>query len=522
VGAVPSEQFYVRCRLTRGRPDAPPKLLGIFADAVLVEQRCQAETALRPGRDGTPPLPLRDLQLPEETEADINDAANDLAARGWGPAVAQWGKWPVVLRPLPGPVAGTPPGGTRKVRLVVLGVGTGAPGQQFDLPCPTAWPGADVPSPDDPGNPPPQQVLTDRLRVWTVEPPWGWDPRGPLPPDAPWCQRQWRLVPNLGLCGRTTHGFLFDGSLNRITFGDGEAGRVPPPGALVVADYGWTVADAGNLSAGLVWGRADDPAASGPRGPAPAPTVRFRNPLPAAGGRPAEELPQAMSRLAAVFNAPAQLLERGDHPPPVTLDGVDLDGQLPPPMAISLLDFECLARLVPGTAVARARAWAQTDPLLPGVRVPGVVTVVVVPSLPADRPEPTPGLLEKVAAHLEARRPIACRVCVVGPQYQPVRVQAAIHVAAGTGAAVLPQATAALTTFLHPLGGGPAGNGWPFGRPVHPGELLHVLSAVPGVRFVTGLQLAAGNGPWGETGIAVGQLALVEAAHLSLTVQEDA
>src|SRR5262249_59528061 len=138
---------------------------------------------------------------------------------------------------------------------------------------------------------------------------------------------------------------------------------------------------------------------------------------PAGGGKPAEDLPSAMSRLAAEFGATDALLGRADRVGATTLDGIDLAGQIPPPMAVTLLDFECLARTVPGTVVVRARAWAEVDA-----------------RLPAARPEPTPGLLRRVAAHLEARRPVACRLCVTWPEDQTVRVRATVPAALGTAA----------------------------------------------------------------------------------------
>jgi hypothetical protein len=577
LGAVPSSQFYVRCRLVRGRPDAPPRLVGVFADAVLVEQRGQAGTALlAPTSDRSARLALRDLNLPEETADNVSDAANDLAARGWGSEVAAWGYWPASLRPLgqllgeapavargyrtqaqcsgeggpehvPSPALRThvPASPVPSVPFVILNVGNGEAGQSYKLPCPPAWPDEDAPSPNDPDDPPPPTVIADSLHVWTVEPNWGWDPRLPLPPGPLWREVRWLCVPNLVLCHRTTQGYRFgtsaDASLtpdeqlalatanNAIVFGDGESGRVPPPGSVVAAAYDWTMAEAGNVAAGQTWGRVDDPSAPPPGDatkhpgkPVPPPAIPFGNPLPAAGGKPAEDLPSAMSRLAAEFGATDALLGRADRVGATTLDGINLAGQIPPPMAVTLLDFECLARTVPGTVVVRARAWAEVDARRPDLAVPGAVTVVIVPALPADRPEPTPGLLRRVAAHLEARRPVVCRVCVTGPQYQPVGVRATVHTTPGNGPAVRDRAVKRVKQLLDPLHGGPGGTGWPFGRAVHPGELLRVLAAVEGVAFVTDLQLSADDGAWAEAPVALAALALAAAAEPQIDVREDA
>ena len=74
-----------------------------------------------------------------------------------------------------------------------------------------------------------------------------------------------------------------------------------------------------------------------------------------------------------------RLIELANSEARNTLDGVDLTGVQPPPTAVNLLDFECLASFVPGTEVARTRAWGDTDPRFPGLVAPGAITVVIVP-----------------------------------------------------------------------------------------------------------------------------------------------
>ena len=51
----------------------------------------------------------------------------------------------------------------------------------------------------------------------------------------------------------------------------------------------------------------------------------------------------------------------------------------------------------------------------------------------------------------------------------------------------------ALYGYLHPLRGGPDGNGWPFGRPVNAGEVYAVLQAVPGLDYVDQVRLYPAN-----------------------------
>jgi hypothetical protein len=531
IGAVPAAAFYLRCRLACGLPDTPPVLRGVFADTVLVEQWDRAETQLTPlprTPDSILHLPdLRlsrpDLQLEADVGADVEDAAADLANRGWGPEAAAWGRWPVSnrawtrLHPWTEYRRGLP--GRDLIPYVVLGIGTGEPDQRFRLLTPPRWP---KPGPLDPPLPDedlPAVVIADSLEVWTMEPPWAWEPGSR--PGACWRERPWRATADFRLCSRLSAAYVFDPERNEIVFGNGETGVVPPPGSVVVAGFRWTAGELGNVGAGLSWGRLEDIQLPRPGRPAVPTAVRFRNPLPACGGKPAEELRAALGRLAAEFDATERLVALADYARASTLDGIDLGTIPPPPLAVTLLDFEALARSTPGATVARARAWAETDPATADLVVPGTVAVAIVPRLPADRPEPTPGLVRLVADYLSCRRPVTCRVCVVGPEYLRVGVKATVHATPGTGQQVGDAARKAVEAYLHPLSGGPAGTGWPFGRNLHPGEVLQVLAAADGVRYVTGLQLAANNGPWGERAVAVPARALV-AAQVEIDVQEDA
>jgi hypothetical protein len=126
-----------------------------------------------------------------------------------------------------------------------------------------------------------------------------------------------------------------------------------------------------------------------------------------------------------------------------------------------------------------------------------------------------------VSEFLESHRTLCCRVAVQGPSYQKVRIQAKVHVSSGHGKDVQKRATDAITNFLHPLQGGPVKKGWPFGRAVHPGEILQSLASLPGVRFVTDLGLAADDDPFGDQAVPVAPQSLVHALP-EILVEEDA
>jgi predicted phage baseplate assembly protein len=147
---------------------------------------------------------------------------------------------------------------------------------------------------------------------------------------------------------------------------------------------------------------------------------------------------------------------------------------------------------VPGTRVARVRAWTNTHPDYPCLVAPGSVTIVIVPDVPVARPEPSAGLLEVVRRYLDRRRMVTTRLHVIGPRYLEVSVSARVRPHTGTSAAALrPRIVKALDAWLDPRSGGPDGRGWPFGRDVYRSEILQLIDAVPGVNHVLDLSLSA-------------------------------
>jgi hypothetical protein len=64
------------------------------------------------------------------------------------------------------------------------------------------------------------------------------------------------------------------------------------------------------------------------------------------------------------------------------------------------------------------------------------------------------------------------------------------------------QATAvdALYAYFHPTRGGPDGEGWPFGRPVHAGEVFAVLGRLRGTELVEEVRVFGADPITGERG----------------------
>lgn len=299
----------------------------------------------------------------------------------------------------------------------------------------------------------------------------------------------WRQRPDFDASKRTASDFVLDAASGTIHFGDGERGRVPAAGAPIRATYIATQGAAGNVSTGVTWTIPDAALAA---------QVTVGNRHPATGGEEAETLAAAQGRAAAALWAHERLVAL--LPPGVaTFDQLSPETVLAlpqPERATTLVDYERLARSVPGTHIARVRAWSGIDPAYPGVQAPGTVTVVVVPYLPQGRPLPSPGLLATVRAYLDRRRTLGTRLLVVGPAYRTVQAVATVRTRSGADLARVRQdIEAALNLFLDPLEGGPAGRGWPFGRDVYRSEILQQIDNVPGVDHVLSLELVVDNCP---------------------------
>ncbi|WP_326595268.1 putative baseplate assembly protein [Streptomyces sp. NBC_01803] len=140
---------------------------------------------------------------------------------------------------------------------------------------------------------------------------------------------------------------------------------------------------------------------------------------------------------------------------------------------------------------------------------------------------PPEATLKRISRHLDERRPIGARVLVAPPYYQGVTVVASVRPERGATAERLRDAAlAALYGYFNPLTGGPDGEGWPFGRPVHSGEVFAVLQQVPGVDLAEDVRLFPADPVTGQraeatTRIDLDRHALVFSYEHQLRVRQD-
>jgi predicted phage baseplate assembly protein len=429
-GSVATPLGYIRCRFAAGAFDAAPSAKRILENAMEAEQSSPVwqQWAIAPGvvAIGAPPAPGQPSQLRFSFDAlgQIQSLEFDAAASDSISIVVLAFKPSTPAQP-----------GAIVVEAAVIGTGSGAPNQLYQLPGP--------------------RLCQNSLTLYTIE-------NSGL--------TEWSPVGSFVASGPADKQYVPDAEDAEVLFGDGETGRVPPAGAPVVVLTKVTNGAVGNAAAGSI--AAFDP---GPHNAAlfdvAAMAANFdsiHNPDAAWGATDQETIAHTEGRAALVLNQPER--------------------------AVTLADCEALALATPGTWIARAAAIVNCCPGLPCYSALGFITVVIVPYLPVGRPVPSAGLMATVSSYLNRRRVIGTRIVVTGPDYLEVAVIASVKAVAGQNKATVQTAiVAALSAFLDPLAGGPDGTGWPLGRAVYVSEILETIAQTPGVDHVLSLQLNAGD-----------------------------
>lgn len=449
--------YWLRCRITGGAYDAPPSISSLAFNAAIVAQAANLGTqtwmiASDAQVEGTPPEPGDPVGL----------AGLEFSPSGWITHLTFSTDAPPGYRLLAYQSPHDDQPGQLSLGAEALDLGNGKPSQVRPL----------ATAPTD----------AESLSLYTLE-------------NGSWVR--WAAAADLDAAGPADAQFVLDATLGEIRFGDGVRGRALPHGALPLASYETTRAEAGNLPAGtikslpdIIQNRVlvDDLAAIASA------IASISNPQPASGGAAAETTDDTSARLLATLDTPQR--------------------------AVTLDDTRWLSFQTPGVRLARVAAIANVHPAYPCMKAPGIVTVIVLPGLPEGRPQPSAGLLGAVRAYLAPRRVLGTRLIVTGPRYAELSVQARVQAGVGVSLTeVRDRIVAALDRFFDPLIGGPSGDGWPFGRDIYRTEVLQVIDETPGVDHVLSLELIGDCGEPGCGNLCIGPLSLVAAGQHQIEVQ---
>lgn len=274
---------------------------------------------------------------------------------------------------------------------------------------------------------------------------------------------QWHPVVTFTLSGPMDRHYVIDRIKGRLLFGNGMQGLIPPGGkdnikAVVYRSGGGEV---GNRPAGTITEMKTT-------FPFVASVVNHH---PAIGGSDQEERERVTAR-------GSRHIKTRDR-------------------AVTAEDYDWLAYQASGE-VAKVRCLPMTQVSAGRVEPnnPGWATVIVVPRGEEDQPVLTQGLRQAVKDYLSARSlvTLANRIDVIGPDYTAVTVTATvIPKRIEESRLVEKRVIDNLKSFLHPIRGGQAGNGWEFGRAVYLSEIAAVIARSEGVDQVEEITLTAGQ-----------------------------
>jgi Baseplate J-like protein len=275
----------------------------------------------------------------------------------------------------------------------------------------------------------------------------------------------WKAVDDLAVQQGPVPAYVLDPEAGTVSFGNQMQGMIPPGGRRIRARQ---------MRAGG--------GAAGNLPPRSLTSIKARD----ASGNPVAQKITVIQPIATTGGANSETLDQVERRLPSLLQHQE--------RAVTASDYKSLAMEVPGADVARVEVLPLFKPQTRKTDTPGVVSVMVIPDKGgvqppcprADRP-----LLETVYQYLDSRRPATAEMYVIATEYIPLGISVAVEVRTGFGQLQVSTAVeTALRNYLWPIApGGSDNQGWPLGRRVRSLELEVIVSRVPGVVEVNGLNL---------------------------------
>jgi hypothetical protein len=135
---------------------------------------------------------------------------------------------------------------------------------------------------------------------------------------------------------------------------------------------------------------------------------------------------------------------------------------------------------------------------------PGYISVIIIPrcnenSAYCKNGLPTDELRKKIKDYLGARKLVATRLRVIGPDYKKVRLEVWVSLKEK----MLDEATKniiknniqnSIKTYFDPINGGQDGKGWPLGRNIYFSEIFKLLEGVKGVDYGVKVEIKDSSG----------------------------
>jgi predicted phage baseplate assembly protein len=275
----------------------------------------------------------------------------------------------------------------------------------------------------------------------------------------------WTATDDLAALQGPTPAYVLDPEAGTVTFGNQLQGMIVPAGRRVRAQ---TMRAGGGAAGNLPAGSLTQIQAVDTTGAPVTQTLTVQQPLALSGGADSETLASAEQRVPALLRHQSR--------------------------AVTASDYRNLTEEIPGSGVARVEVLPLFKPQTRTPNVPGVVSVMVIPEKDGTMnpcPRADRSLLQTVYQYLSPRTPVTAEMYVIATEYVSLGLAVAVEVKTGYTLLAVSQAVeTALRNYLWPLApGGPNATGWPLGRHVRSLELEVVVSQVPGVIEISGLDL---------------------------------
>jgi predicted phage baseplate assembly protein len=273
--------------------------------------------------------------------------------------------------------------------------------------------------------------------------------------------RQWTRVDDFFGSSPVDRHYMLNRTTGEIRFGDGENGAIPvgnpdnQSANVVASEYRFGGGSRGNITGGTITALLTSISGIDEN--------KIMNLRAAHSGRDEESLDDAKMRAPRSIKSKCR--------------------------AVTEEDFENLA--TQASNIKRAKALPLHHPSFPGVKVPGVVTVVVVPDSDEENPTPSEGTIRTVCAYLKDRRLLTTELYVVKPTYKKVEISGNVIVSDEADIAeVKSKIEKTLLEYFHPLKGGEDGLGWPFGEAIYHSLVYQRVFTVIGVQRIDRLIIA--------------------------------
>lgn len=267
--------------------------------------------------------------------------------------------------------------------------------------------------------------------------------------------QRWTEVEDFFGSSPTDNNYVLNRFTGEITMGDGFHGNIPVanvdnPGANVIATtYRFGGGKHGNVPAGTVNTILTSVAGIDEN--------EIANLQAAHSGRDEERLEEAKLRAPQSLKSKCRAVTEGD--------------------------FELLA--MQASNIKRAKALPLYHPDFPDTKVPGVITVIVIPDSDIPNPMPSEGTLQTVCAYLNKRRLLTTEVYVIKPTYREVQIRADVIAENNADLAEVKEGIETnLLNYFHPLKGGDDGLGWKFGGDIFYSRVYQQVFTVPGVQRI--------------------------------------